>query len=142
MQVGKKALEDWFPLPDDPEGSEILVRLLTVGEEKDVAESMAMFETVTVITAEGKRVQEMRERKLGNDRYLRLCALVPEWRNVIDKDGAPLPCTTENKIALAREDEKFDPFVAQCHKVLVERQKAQRGAERKNSSNGAAGSPA
>uniref|UniRef100_I2Q2N3 Uncharacterized protein n=1 Tax=Desulfovibrio sp. U5L TaxID=596152 RepID=I2Q2N3_9BACT len=140
MKINEPQPEAWFPIPDDADGAELYIRLPSAGEDKDLAEEMAVFESLFSTDENGERVQQMRERKIGNRRYLRLCAVVKDWRNVMEK-GVAVPCTEENIITAARTDEDFDPFVAQCLDTLKKQRNEKKAAERKNSTPGVAGSP-
>lgn len=140
MDIGEQQLEGWFDLPWDTDKGEILVRLLDDGEEKDALEQMAFFETVYVTNEKGEQVRELRERKIGDKRYLRACMAVKDWRNV-QSGGKDVPCTPENVVMACRKDQRFDNRVAEALKLLKTQRDEKRGAETKNSSSGVAGSP-
>lgn len=140
MDINEEKYEGWFDLPWDPDKGEILVCLLEDGEEKDALEQMAFFETVFVTGEKGEQVRELRERKIGDKRYLRACMAVKDWRN-IRSSGKDIPCTAENVVMACRKDQRLDNRVAEALKLLKAQRDEKREAEIKNLSSGAAGSP-
>lgn len=142
-RIDSRCPKAWFPIPNDPDNGEVLIQLPSAGEEKDILEEMAPFETVFTENTQGARVREMRERKIGDKRYLRLILVVKDWRNIkmvdpeadAEDENPPLvdaPCDEENIVRFARSDEDFDPFVGECLKTLREQRDAAKKAAIKN----------
>jgi len=124
----------WCPLPDDPDGASILVKHLKTGEERDIQDTIELYETSLKPDAEGNLQREIKINPAkGDKRYAYLCAAVREWKGFFDADGQEMPCTDENKIRMARDDESFGPFVGQCRTELAEDVAKEREAARKNS---------
>lgn len=45
---------------------------------------------------------------------------IMEWKGVVDNDGKPIPCTTENKVKLMKGSQQFASFVTKCAAKLNE----------------------
>ncbi|UJX40388.1 hypothetical protein K9F62_17045 [Desulfovibrio sp. JY] len=126
-------LQDWFPLPDDPDKSEILVKHIKNGEQNDIEDQIQLYETMLRPDADGNLQREIKLNPArGDKRYVYLCAAVRDWKNFFDLDGKPMACTDENKIRMARDDKQLGQFVGECRVILAKRFEEQREAARKN----------
>ena len=135
--------DKWFPLPNDPDKGEILVRHLKQGEVNDIEDRVSRLETVVRRDPDGVAREEMRVvYPKGEDRYLYFCAALRDWKNFFGLDGKPLECTDANKIMMARDDQELVKFVGECRAALAEEAEREQEAARKNSKTSGAGSPA
>ena len=135
--------EKWFPIPNDPDGAEILVRHLKKGDIEDIEDQANRLETVVRRDPSGAPNEETRVARLkGDARYLYLCAALRDWKHFFGLDGNPLECTDANKILMAREDEALGKFLVECRTLLAEEDAQEKETARKNATTSAAGSPA
>lgn len=127
-------IKDWFDMPDDPDKGRVEIRHLKKGEINDIEDRIERFETLLRTDPDGNLNREIKVNPAkGAQRYAFLCAAVSGWENFLDLDGEPMPCTDENKIRMARDDEAFGAFVGKCRTELAERVARDREAARKNS---------
>jgi len=59
---------------------------------------------------------------------------IKEWdENIQDKNGTPIPCTTENKLELLDKSPRFTRFAVRCLEIINEVEAGQAEDEIKNS---------
>lgn len=125
----------WREIPDDPDKARIEIKYLKPGEKRDIEDQIQLYEAVMRPNGDGAMQREIKINPAkGDKRYAYLCAAVTSWENFFEADGVtPMPCTDENKIRMARDDETFSPLIGQFRDDLAETVAADREAARKNS---------
>lgn len=123
----------WFDVPNDPDKARVEILYLKPGEERDIQDTIELYETSLKPDAEGTLQREVKINPAkGDKRYAYICAAVVNWEQIFGLDGQPMDCTDANKILLARDDDTFGPFVGECRTKLAEIVKTEREAARKN----------
>lgn len=125
---------EWKDMPNDPDKGRIKIKHLKRGETNDIEDQIELYETMLRTDAEGNVQREVKiNQAKGDKRYAHLCASLVDWENFFDAEGKPMPCTDENKIRMARDDERFAPLVGKFRTELAEKVAREREAAEKNS---------
>ena len=129
-----KPIERWFPMPDDPDKSEHLIRHLTPGEILDTVNDATEQETKYTIDDSENLVPEiLSHTKSGEIPKAQFMLALAGWKNMFDENGKDLKFNEENKIRAMREIEGYLAFVTDCRNTLAADVVKEAGARRKNS---------
>lgn len=132
MRVTAK-IERWFPVPDDPDGAEVLVAHVSMGELARINEEVSRSETRYQTTPDGDLVPEVVVSADAGEAGRRvLCAAVRDWKNIFDEAGKPLACTDANKMTARTRIDGFAEFVRSCRERLATDVAAEKGHLEKN----------
>jgi len=128
-------MEQWFELPDDPDGGRIKLRQLSPGDKQDIYDQTLPMvnefrtdpETGALIPTTIQKIN----RKL--DREITLTKCLVGWENFFDEKGKKLPCTPENVLKAIREFDGLLPFINECRLKLDEVAEAEKTRQKKTS---------
>jgi hypothetical protein len=127
-----KSIERWFPVPDDPDKSEHLIRHLKPGEILDSINETVTQETHYLVEND-QIIPDTVSKSVPGEAAKRQCiAAIVDWKNMFDENGVPLKCTEENKIRALREIDGYFSFVIDCRNLLAEDIKKEKEARAKN----------
>ena len=129
----KKTIERWFPVPNDPDNGEVLIKHLGSGELIKISEKTNQTETRYSASEDGKFKPDMviKSDTSGHSDML-IDAAVVDWKNFFDADGNAMDCTRENKIKAKVEIDGFAELVTECRGRLAEDVQAEELAAEKN----------
>ena len=128
-----KTVERWFPVPDDPDKGEVLIRHLKRGELMDISFETTEQETRYRLNDEQNLEPEMTSRSDTRASQIAIFrAAVQDWKNFYDEDGNALTCDGENKIKAMREIDGLVEFVNECREKLAADIEAEKKAQEKN----------
>lgn len=129
----RRSVERWFPMIDDPDDAEVLIKHLTPGEVQDVSNKSMPQKYEYEPDKDGNLRPKL---TVGVDsqisRELTFRACVKDWKNFFDEDDAPLPYSPDNVVRALREIEGFIEFIEQCRNTLAESIKEEQRGQEKN----------
>lgn len=126
---------EWREIPNDPDKGRIKVKHLKQGDINDIEDQIESYETLLRTDAEGKVHREVKiNMAKGDKHYAYLCAALVDWENFYDLNGDLMECNDENKIRMARDDERLAPLVGKIRTEIGEKVAAMREEAEKNSS--------
>jgi hypothetical protein len=117
--------KQWFTYPEDPDNAEFEIKDLRAGELNRIIDS-AFVQKFEIENSEGDQEPTLRpsiEIKRVQETEMIVIASISNWKNVFDKDGNPVECTTKNKELLVcgmseKEYPEFKDFILACRKEL------------------------
>ena len=128
-----KSVERWFPVPDDPDEGEVLIRHLKRGELMDISFETTKQETRYRLNDAQELEPEMTSRSDTRASQIAIFnAAVRNWKNFYDEDGNALTCTDENKVKAMREIDGLTEFVGECRDKLAADIDAEKKEQEKN----------
>jgi len=94
-----KEREEWFDVPNDPDGTRIKIRYLNEGKQQELIAKCRKLSFVFIDNKQENHMvpDEIMIRNEGVD------ARIVDWENVYGPNGKPLECNTANKIQIACE---------------------------------------
>lgn len=103
-----KTTERWFPVKEDKDKAETLIRHLENAEIADIAQAVMSRETRYEDDGAGGMRPVIKQSGIYEQNKAIFCAALIGWKNVFDDNDKPIECTDENKIWAMR---KIDGFV-------------------------------
>ena len=122
LSEAEKDITGTFPVPDDPDGATVNIRLLKPGERTEIFDQSQNVE----YKVEDQNMVPSVKYKATLERELKYLKVLTGWGNVFeDEEGkVPLPCNDETKRRMAHNVEGFQAFVLKCHDQLAEDHRA------------------
>jgi len=128
-----KAVERWFPVPEDPDGARVKIRHLRPGEIQDIIDEVMVQEIEYQEPEDGGTGRPIIRQKNNRrkDREKTMQAAVVGWEKFYGRDGKALKCNADNILKAVREIDGFVEFVATCRDQLSEDIVAETTAQKK-----------
>jgi hypothetical protein len=120
----------WFKFDeDDPESGEIKLRAANTAKLDEI-DKLSLKRRVEYVKGQRFEVYDKNE-----DLHSELLwdYVIVEWDKLEDEDQKPIPCNTETKLKLMRENIGFSLFVSNCLNKLKELDKSRVSVLEKNS---------
>jgi hypothetical protein len=124
MKLRTARKELWIPITLDGETAQVLIRPL------NPKETQALLAQAT--DSEWERNQRFEKTNFYTYRILKIDAVIREWKDVVDEQGAPIPCTRENKEVIYLNNPGFIEKILDEADKLSERIKDERTEQEKN----------
>ena len=127
----------WFKFDEsDPESGEIGIRALNANERQKIGKACIKRRV------EYKHGQRFEVQDTDDELYSEMLwdYCIVDWKKLEDDDGKTIPCTTEKKLFLMRNNPGFAQFVSQCLEMLAEKEDNRIKMIEKNLSSGPRGS--
>ena len=109
MQILRE-IKKWYKIPDDPEGTELYIRLLSAGEIAEIASK-----TQRTLFADGRPSVEIDH---ALDGMLTAEKALVGWRNLLD-DGMPVEYSRKNLRKVLAEVPGLAVQIAEFHRQLA-----------------------
>lgn len=127
----------WFQFDEnDPESGEVAIRPLNPAKREEIRKK-AVKKRV-----EYKHGQRFEVEDVNDDLFSELMwdYSITGWNGLVDDDGKPIECTSENKVFLMKNHVGFARFIGDKMEKLAEEYEGRMSVENENLSHGSAGS--
>ena len=115
---------------NDPDSGEIRIRAVNAAKRAEIQKKCVKKKI------EYKHGQRFEYSDTNEERFSDMLwdYSIMDWNNLVDDDGEPIPCNTENKVFLMQNNVNFAQFVGNCLEQMNEAEENRVSRLEKNSS--------
>lgn len=130
----RKAVERWFPVPEDEDGTRIKIKHLSPGEKAEIYDKVFVQQVNYTKDEEGSlKPNFSQETNKQLDRELTVTKSIVDWEKMLDHDEQEMECTPENIVKALNEIEGFNLLIGELRKKLADEIEQEQEHQRKNS---------
>lgn len=129
MRLTNSVVEEWFAYPEDPDGAEFSIKMLSPGEKQEIFDATTRIESYW----DAETQNSMRSRlNPGKDKRMTAIKSITGWRNVFDERGNEMKCTDRNKEKLLDKVPGFMEFILESRESLEAKHENKKKEAEKN----------